>query len=483
MSVLSGYAPDNLWSQFEALAAVPRPSGHEEAALQMLEARLDDYGIEHWRDHTGNLMMRKPASAGMEDRPRVVLQSHVDMVPQKADGVEHDFTTDPITLQIEDGWLTAKGTTLGADNGIGVATIMAVMADKTMEHGPLEALITIDEERGLRGAQEVEPGRLNGEILLNLDSEDEGELFVGCAGGADLEARFPYRNAGVPLGLLFFKIRVWGLKGGHSGIDIHQGRGNAIQIMARFLSSQHQGLKMGLASFTGGTLRNAIAREAEIIVGIPKRFAEEFDGVIAAFRSEIEMLYKATDPNIRFEATPLSVVPDRMLEADFVERLLTALRACPSHAVRMSAAAPGVTETSNNLALIRMEDNEIVVGCMTRSLIKTAQDDLVDTICQLFRLAGAEVTVGNSFAGWTPNPESPVLAKAQALYKEMTGQDPKINVIHAGLECGLLGAAYPNWDMISFGPNIRGAHSPDERVEIESVNRFWEFFKVLLTRL
>lgn len=480
---LSQLSPQPVWSVFQDLCAIPHPSGHEEEALRYLEKRLNDTGIENWRDSGGNLMMRKPASTGCETAPGVVLQSHIDMVPQKADGIDHNFETDPLNLLIEEGWVTADGTTLGADNGIGVAAIMAVMLANDIKHGPLEGLITIDEERGLSGAQNLERSVLKGDILLNLDSEDEGELFIGCAGGADFEAVFPYRVANVPAGLQFHKFRLSGLSGGHSGLDIHRGRANAIQLLARFLGTQLTRLRLGLASLDGGTLMNAIPRDAEMVVGVPIRFAEEFDKAFSAFEQQATAQYRLTDPNLKLERTKLDQAPARMMDSDFTKQLLSVLRNCPSQALRMSPDAPGVTETSNNLAVIRTDQNSVRVTCMARSLITDAQEETVNSICDLFELAGAEVKKGGRFSGWTPNPDSFVLEKAQATYKTLTGKDAKVNVIHAGLECGLLGEAYPNWDMLSFGPTIRGAHSPDERVEIKTVESFWVFLKKMLAAL
>lgn len=483
MSVLSALEPQALWSVFEEISSVPRPSGQEEEALKILEKRLDNCGVKHWRDSAGNLMMRKTASKGCEAAPGVVLQSHIDMVPQKTDASDHDFTTDALKLMIVDGWVKADATTLGADNGIGVAAVMAVMESTDIQHGPLEGLITIDEERGLVGANNLERGVLQSEILLNLDSEDEGELFIGCAGGADFEATFAYETGEIPPGLALYKLTLSGLSGGHSGLDIHLGRGNAIQILSRFLSQQMVRLKLGLVSFDGGSVMNAIPRRATIVVGLPKRFGEEFGEAVEGFRNEIEAQYLATDPNLLLVSERQDHLPLRMMTQDFSKRLLTALRCTPTHALRMSPNAPGVSETSNNLGIIRTERGQVKVTCMTRSLIKEAQEDTQNGLIDLFKLAGAEVRKGVSFSGWTPNADSNVLKSAQKTYQDVFDADAKINVIHAGLECGLLGEAYPNWDMISFGPTIKGAHSPDERVHIESVSRFWDYLCQMLKTL
>lgn len=480
---LSSLSPQSLWSIFQELSSIPHPSGHEEAALLFLEKRLDACGVEHWRDCAGNLMMRKPASAGCEAAPGVVLQSHIDMVPQCADGVDHNFETDGLSLLVEEGWVTAKGTTLGADNGIGVAAIIAVMESTDLEHGPLEGLITIDEERGLVGAQNIERNVLKGDILLNLDSEDEGELFIGCAGGADLEARFAFEKGMVPIGLLFYEMRVSGLSGGHSGLDIHRGRANAIHILSRFMTAQMTRLKLGVSSIEGGTLSNAIPRDATMVIGVPKRFGEQFDQAFDTYQQDLARQYVKTDPNLDLALTRLTHVPQRMMTTEFSKRVFTALNSCPSQALRMSTDAPGVSETSNNLAVVETGKQEVKVTCMSRSLIKSAQDDVVKGVSDLFELAGAEVYKGVSFSGWTPNPHAAVLQKAKASYQDLFGVEPKTNVIHAGLECGLLGEAYPNWDMISFGPTIKGAHSPDERVNIESVSVFWRYLTHLLGEL
>jgi len=483
MSVLSALEPQSIWSTFEEISAIPRPSGQEEDSLQMLEKRLDKCGVKHWRDCAGNLMMQKPASTGCEDAPGVILQSHIDMVPQKTDESNHDFTTDGLKLMIEDGWVTADGTTLGADNGIGVAAIMVVMESTDIQHGPLEAVVTIDEERGLTGAQNLERGVLKGDILLNLDSEDEGEIFIGCAGGADLDISFSYKTGEIPPGLMLYKLSLSGLSGGHSGLAIHAGRGNAIHILSRFLSKQMVRLKLGLVSFDGGTLSNAIARNATIVVGLPKRFGDEFTDAVDNFREEISAQYLPTDPGLTLEAERQDHLPLRMMTQDFSKRLLTALRSCPSQAMRMSPTALGVSETSNNLAIIKTEKGMVHITCMTRSLIDAAQEDCVNSIVDLFTMAGAEVRKGTSFSGWTPNPDSQVLQAARTLYKDLYKTDAKLNVIHAGLECGLIGEAYPNLDMISFGPTIRRAHSPDECVEIESVALFWDYLIQMLKKL
>lgn len=483
MSLLSAYTPQSLWSIFEQLTQIPRPSGHEEAALQFLEKTLDNLGLDHWRDKTGNLMMRKPAHPDCQQAAGVVLQSHIDMVPQKGDGVTHDFTKDPLSLLIEDGWLKAQGTTLGADNGIGVAAIMAVMADKDLRHGPLEALITIDEERGLTGAQGLEAGQLTGSILLNLDSEDEGELFVGCAGGADLEGIFAHKSVTVPKGSLAFKLSVQGLSGGHSGINIHEGRANAIQIVARFLQANMTAMKMGLASLDGGTLPNAIPRSAQAILVLPNRFAEAFQQAFDRFAQDIQEQFSATDPNLTVTCQRLSTAPEKMMTLELAEKLISVLTILPSCATRMEPTAQGVSETSNNLAVVKTQNSEIIVTCMARSLRRPAQDQLVEALSSLFRLAGAEVKKGAQFSGWTPKPDSPLLQEAQAVYQGLFETTAKTNIIHAGLECGLIGQVYPTWDMISFGPTIKGAHSPNERVEIASVEKFWQYLEALLARL
>jgi dipeptidase D len=483
MSTLSALDPQKLWSVFEELSLIPRPSGHEEAALQLLEKRLAACGVKHWRDGAGNLLMQKAASKGLENAMGVVLQSHIDMVPQKSKDSDHNFETDGLKLQVQDGWVSATDTTLGADNGIGVAAIMGVMESKDIAHGPLEGLITIDEERGLVGAKNLERGKLKGSILLNLDSEDEGELFVGCAGGADLEVSFEYETGEIPPGLVLYKMNISGLTGGHSGLDIHLGRGNAIQILSRFLSKQMSRLKLGLVSFDGGTLLNAIPREATIVVGLPKRFGEEFVEAFDGFRAELSTQYSETDPHLTLAFERQDHLPQRMMTQGCSKRLLTALRSCPSHTLRMSPTAKGVSETSNNLAVIRTERGRVNVTCMVRSLNKDAQDDALNQITDLFKLAGADTRKGVSFSGWMPNMNSKVLKTAQDSYQAIFNKEAKINVIHAGLECGLLGEAYPNWDMISFGPTIKDAHSPDERVHIESVQRFWTYLLHMLKTL
>jgi len=483
MSVLSAYEPTALWSFFEDLSAIPRPSGQEEAALRFLETTLDGWGIAHWRDKTGNLMMRKPAHPECQEAAGVVLQSHIDMVPQKSEDSSHDFTKDPLSLSIEDGWLKAQGTTLGADNGIGVAAIMAVMGHPDLRHGPLEALITIDEERGLTGAQGLEAGQLTGSLLLNLDSEEEGELFVGCSGGCELEGFFPHKAVTVPKGTRAYRLAVQGLSGGHSGLNIHEGRGNAIQLLARFLQANFQDMKMGLASLQGGTLPNAIPRTAGAVIVLPNRFAESFQRSFDKFVAEVTSQYGVSDPQLTIACTTLSQAPETMMRAELATRLITVLNQIPSQALRMEPTAQGVSETSNNLSIVEMRETSVRVVCLARSLRRAAQDHVIASLTGLFQLAGAEVKRGTPYSGWTPNPNSVVLGQAQSVYTDLFTETPKTNVIHAGLECGLIGETYPDWDMISFGPTIKGAHSPQERVEIESVAKFWSFLIALIEKL
>lgn len=473
---ISKLDPQILWKHFYDLTQVPRPSKHEERIQQFMYDFGKNLGLETIKDATGNIIIKKPATPGMENRKGVILQAHLDMVPQKNAGVAHDFEKDPIQTYVEDGWVHAKDTTLGADNGIGVAATMAVLSSTDLEHGPIEALFTCDEETGMTGAQELKPGILDGDILMNLDSEDEGELYVGCAGGIDVEIEVPYTTADCPDEMKGYELHVKGLKGGHSGMDIHLGKANANKLLVNFLQ-KYADLGILLSEVEGGSLRNAIPREAHALIAVPNAKVAEFEATVKEYEAAMQKEYQAIDPELVVLAkqvgTPKTVIKD-------VTELVNAVVNCPNGVERMSADMEGLTETSNNLARIEFLNGKLLVQCLTRSSNDAQKDALVEKIKAAFSKVEAEVATFGAYPGWQPNMQSPILASMQEVYKDTFGKTPAIKAVHAGLECGLLGAVYPKWDMISFGPTIRNPHSPNERVNVETVDKFWIFLKASL---
>ncbi len=471
--------PKKLWEIFYSLTQIPRPSRNEGAAINYVETFGKDLGLETYRDEIGNVIIRKPATPGMENRKGVVLQGHIDMVPQKNSDKKHDFDKDPIEAYAEEGWVKANGTTLGADNGIGVAAALAILQETTLEHGPLEALFTMDEESGMTGANYLKPGILKGDILMNLDSEDEGELYVGCAGGTDASANFTYLEEEFPSEASAYTISLTGLKGGHSGMDINLGRGNANKLMIRCLKHLVANHGVRLSSIEGGNLRNAIPREAVAVIAVPTEEEAPFENALkewsSIFRSELGEVEPGLSLNGKKTRQP-SFVMDAMTQDD----LINAVQGCPNGVVRMSTAMPGLVETSLNLAVIVSKNKDISVRALIRSSVDTAKEEVESTFESIFRLAGARVRFDGQYPGWKPNMNSEILRTMQQVYNQKWGKTPEIKAIHAGLECGILGSAYPNWDMISFGPTIRSPHSPDEKVNIESVTKFWTFLKETL---
>lgn len=466
--------PKNVWKHFYSLTQIPRPSKKEAQVIEFMKKFGEDLGLETIVDEVGNVIIKKPATPGMEDRQGVVLQGHLDMVPQANSDTPHDFETDPIDAFVDGDWVTAKGTTLGADNGMGVAAAMAVLEATDLVHGPVEALFTIDEETGMTGAFELKPNVLDGDILINMDSEDEGELYVGCAGGEDANVTFKYSEEAVPAGHKAFKLAITGLKGGHSGMDIVLGRGNANQLMFRFMKHAHEKHGLRLASIDGGSLRNAIPREAFAVVTIP---ADKEEGFKKCFNNNYE-IFKAelsgTEPDLTMGMEEVEM-PANLIDEKTQINLSDAIRTCPNGVIRMSDSMPGLVETSTNLAIVKSGNGEIKIGCLMRSSVDSAKKDLADRMESLFRMAGAKVEFEGEYPGWKPNMESPILKTMQNVYNDKWGKIPEIKAIHAGLECGLLGGVYPNWDMISFGPTIRFPHSPDEKVHIDSVGMFYDF--------
>lgn len=472
-SPLATLDPQPLWRHFQTLCDTPRPSKHEAAIVAKIEAFAAAHQLVCERDTVGNVLIRKPASPGMEDRVGVVMQSHLDMVPQKNNDKQHDFQKDPITPVREGDWIRADHTTLGADNGIGVAAMLAVLESQDIAHGPLEALFTVDEEAGMTGAKGLAANWIQGELLFNLDTEDEGELYVGCAGGVNVNALFKPEWQTIDGPMTSYTLTVKGLLGGHSGLDIHLGRGNANQIAASFIARLQAQLPVQLYAFTGGSLRNAIPREA--VIGLVTDAGQEqtIDAVFTAFERDMLARYGTTEPQLSLTLGQ-SGLPDRALDERQSRQLIASIVSCPSYPTRMSDALPGVTETSNNLATVSLEQDALRIKCLVRSLLDSARDDLGLALCNHFALAGASTHTDGEYPGWTPDPDSALLQTMRAVYQQHYQQEPAIKVIHAGLECGILGAIYPRWDMISFGPTIRCAHSPDEKVHIGSVQAFWQ---------
>ncbi|CDB09812.1 putative uncharacterized protein [Bacteroides sp. CAG:633] len=466
--------PQGVFHYFAEICKVPRPSKKEEKIIAYLQAFGKKHNLETLTDEVGNVLIKKAATPGMENRKTIVLQSHVDMVCEKNNDVQHDFLNDPIETEIDGEWLKAKGTTLGADNGIGVATELAILADDTIAHGPLECLFTIDEETGLTGAFALKEGFMNGDILLNLDSEDEGELFIGCAGGIDTVAQFAYQEVDVPAGYFCCKVQVKGLKGGHSGGDIHLGRGNANKILNRFLSQTLKKYDMYLCEIDGGNLRNAIAREAHAVIALPEADKHAVRADLNIFAAEVQAEYNVTDPDLQLLME--SEAPRaKAIDKDTTKRLLQAIYAVPHGVYAMSQDIPGLVETSTNMASVKMKPGNIIrIETSQRSSTASSKRDMNTMVRTVFEMAGAEVSSGEGYPGWKPNPHSEILEIATASYKRLFGVDAKVKAIHAGLECGLFLDKYPTLDMISFGPTLQGVHSPDERMLIPTVQKFWD---------
>ncbi len=474
--------PVEVWKNFFNLTRIPRPSGREEKIRKFISDFGRNLGLETVVDDAGNVIIRKPATSGMEDRKGVIVQAHLDMVPQKNSGTIHDFENDPIETVIDGDWVRAVGTTLGADNGMGVAAAMAVLESGTLKHGPVEVLFTSEEETGMVGAFGLKPGLLAGEILLNMDSEDEGELFIGCAGGINGTITFNYDEQPVPAGYEGFAIRVAGLKGGHSGMDINLGRGNANKIMNRILHEGYACHGLLVAVIDGGSLRNAIPRESSAMVVVPSANVEQFLEGLSLLSGKIKNELSKADPALSIEAVP-ATIPDRVIDERVLVRFLDAVYACPNGVVRMSSEMGGLVETSSNLAIVKSGRGTITVECLLRSSVDSAREDLSAMIRSVSDLAGAVSLFDHGYPGWKPNPDSPILKTMQEIYRMKFGKNPDTKAVHAGLECGIIGANYPGLDMVSFGPTIRYPHSPDEKVEIASVGKFWEFLVETLAKV
>ncbi|WP_163712833.1 aminoacyl-histidine dipeptidase [Mangrovibacterium lignilyticum] len=473
MKKLENINPQPLWNYFEAICQVPRPSKKEERIRQFLIDFANEHGLDSKTDTIGNVLILKPASPGHETAPTVILQAHMDMVCEKNSDKNFNFDTDAIVPVIDDGWVKADGTTLGADNGIGIAAQLAVLANPALVHGPLECLITVDEETGLSGAFALEPGFLTGKILLNLDSEDDGEIFIGCAGGVDTIGELEVVKEKTPGNSFALKIMVRGLWGGHSGDDIHKGRGNANKILARFLWKAVRDFGVRIADFNGGNLRNAIAREAEATVIVPSVQKEQLVAELNIYSADVEFEYQRTEPNLVVDHSS-TTLPAKVLTQASQEIFLNMLVACPHGVLEMSTRMKDMVETSTNMASVKfVSDSKVLVTTSQRSELESRKYAAAQMVRSVFELAGAEVKHSDGYPGWTPNPNSYVVGIAAQSYKRLFGQDPVIRSIHAGLECGLFLEKYPELDMVSFGPTIRNAHSPDERIHIEATGKFW----------
>jgi dipeptidase D len=475
--------PKIVWNNFYGLTQVPRPSKHEGKVREYLLKWGKEHGIDTETDDTGNVIMRVPATDGYENRKAVVLQGHMDMVPQKTADTKHDFLEDPIETQIVGDWVGAKGTTLGADDGIGVAIALSVLEDKTLKHGPIEVLVTYDEETGMTGADCLKPGVLKGDILLNLDSETFGELYIGCAGGLDGSADFSYRPVAAPDGYEGYKLTVKGLQGGHSGMDIILYRANANKVAARILLPLLEKLGAKLVSFNGGSLRNAIPFEAEAEILVPCDAAGKAKAGVEAIFSEVKAEFAQTDPGASCFFVRMSDASDTYIQDDVAMNAVKAVLACPDGVDRMSATVPGLVETSNNMAIVKSGNGHIFVNSLMRSSVDTAKAYLSERMRCVFELAGAAFSVAGGYSGWAPKPDTPVIATMKTVFKDIFGDELKVMAIHAGLECALMGAKYPNWDMVSLGPTIVHPHSPDERVNIESVANAWKFVTKVLENI
>lgn len=467
--------PAVVWKNFYELTRIPRPSKKEAKAVEYLYNFGKSLGLETYKDEIGNIIIRKPATPGMENRKGVILQGHIDMVPQKNADKVHDFENDPIEAWVDGEWVRARGTTLGADNGLGVAAALSVLESKDIKHGPVEVLVTVDEETGMTGARELKPGVLKGDILINLDSETEGELYIGCAGGLDVTAVLDYTSQPSPAGYKAFTLNVKGFKGGHSGMDIVLYRANANKAAVRILLPLLRDFGAKLVSIDGGSLRNAIPREAFAQVLIPEDKVQDVEKLVADVQAAVAAEYSVADPDGRIFLEPLASVPAECIADADALKAMRAVNACPNGVWRMSDEMKGLVETSNNTAIVKTENGKLFVKTLLRSSVDTAKDAMAEEVRSVFELAGFDVTLSGGYSGWAPNSSSPILHAMRKVYEDLYGVQPAVMAIHAGLECGILGGTYPNWDMVSCGPTIMSPHSPDERTNIASVEKWWKF--------
>jgi dipeptidase D len=475
------HQPGKLWEHFEQLNAVPRASKKEARVIAFMKKFGEHLGLETKVDAIGNVIIRKPATPGMENRVGVVLQGHLDMVHQKNADTKFDFETQGIESWIDGDWLKAKGTTLGSDNGVGVASIMAVLSSRDIKHGPLEALFTIDEETGMTGALKLSSGELRGKILLNTDTEEEGDLCIGCAGGIDTNIDFQYEQT-TPSSETGLKVSVTGLRGGHSGCEIHLGRGNANKIMNRLLWTAGD-LSPQIVSLDGGSLRNAIPRESFAVVSVREQTSETFQHHIKSMAEFIQSELIAVEPDLKISVERIPLAAKQVMQPEAQQKFLHAIYAAPNGVIRMSDQVPGLVETSTSLARVHVENGNANVQFLSRSSVDSAKIDVANSIAATFRLIGAKVVHQGSYPGWKPKADSQILQLMKDVYSELFGVEPKVSAVHAGLECGIIGSHYPDMDMISFGPTIKNPHSPDEMCEIATVEKYWQFLVSTLERI
>ncbi len=482
LDTVAGLKPEKLWYHFAKISEIPRGSGNETEVLEYIKNFAKEKGLEFQQDSIGNVVIRKEATPGYEDYPGVVLQGHVDMVCEKNKETDHDFEKDPIKLLRDGDFITADGTTLGADNGIGVAAALAVLDDDSVEHGPVEALFTVDEETGLTGAFNLDPEMLKHRYLLNLDSEEDAELFVGCAGGKDTVGKFAKELMATEEGRKAYKLVVTGLKGGHSGLDIDKGLANAIRLLGRVLKKMYHETHLHIAGIEGGSKRNAIPREAEAVITVDAEYASEINVQIDYWQKAFEAEYGITEPGLKIvlEKTEL---PKKVLTHELTGTIINTLFLIPHGIAAMSQSIPGLVETSTNLATVEEKENEVWIGTSQRSSISSAIEDIALRVKTMFEILGAEVETGKAYPGWQPNLDSKVLKIATESIREIIGRKPEIKAIHAGLECGIIGEKFPGMEMISFGPTIMGAHSPDEKVSISAVEKFWSYLLNMLKKV
>ena len=479
MSEIRNLNPECIWRNFDALTQVPRPSGHLEKVQQFLLDFAAKAGVEAFKDSAGNIVMRKSASAGMENRKGVILQAHMDMVPQKSKDSTHDFVNDPIETYIDGEWVKAKNTTLGADDGIGAAAIMAVMEDKSLVHGPIEALITADEETGMYGANDLPEGELNGDILLNLDSETWGKFVIGSAGGIDITACLGYKEVETDPADKALKISLKGLKGGHSGLEIHEGRGNANKLMARFVKDAIEECDARLATWHGGNMRNAIPFECESVITVPEENVEAVKEMVAEYKAIFENEYKGIESGIIFNAEDVEL-PVNEVPEEIQDNLINAIYGCHNGVLRMIPAIPSVVETSSNLAIISIEGGEASIKILARSSSETMKEYISNTLQSCFSMAGMKVTMSGSYGGWDPNTDSEILKLLEKEYRELFSAEAVEQVDHAGLECSIILGKYPHLDVVSLGPTLRSPHTTSERCFIPTVEPFWKLLKQTL---
>ncbi|WP_281228382.1 aminoacyl-histidine dipeptidase [Flavobacterium aquiphilum] len=475
--------PKELWNKFADLNAVPRPSKKEERVIEFMKDFGTRLGLETFEDEIRNVIIRKPATPGMENRKTVVLQGHLDMVHQKNADTVFDFDTQGIDMYVDGDWVRARGTTLGADNGLGVATIMAILESKEIPHPAIEALFTIDEETGMTGALNLQGGILKGDILLNLDTEEDNEIGIGCAGGMDVTATAEYDEEPTPEGSVGYLIKVKGLNGGHSGMDIHKGLGNANKIMNRLLFDGFDNFGLQISEINGGSLRNAIPRESAAKVIIAAVYDEAFVFDMLQIVNEIKAEFQTTEPNLEVVFEKLDKVPAKVLPPIAQFYFVRAMYAAHNGVYRMSADFENLVETSNNIAKVTVGEGKLSVQCLTRSSVESSKFDMANALRSAFELMGCEVEFSGSYPGWSPNPKSEILDVLVSIYEKQNGEKPNVAACHAGLECGILGTNYPHMDMISFGPTIHGAHSPDERASISSAQKYWKFILEILKNI